>query len=82
MASDCLRSPQVSPFHSQSKFLKIISDEDVMEDQIYVLPEKWITIHETNRPFNAQIIIMVYERKHCGCGLEKQVNINKLGVGR
>ena len=32
------------PFHAQSKFLKIISDdEDVMEDQIYVLPEKLIT---------------------------------------
>ena len=44
VASDFLRSPQVSPFHSQSKFLKIISDdEDVMEDQIYVLPEKLIT---------------------------------------
>ena len=36
----CVRRPS----HSQSKFLKIISnDEDVMEDQIYVLPEKWIT---------------------------------------
>ena len=25
---------------------------------------------------------MVYERKHCGCGLKKEVNINELGVGR
>ena len=29
-----------------------------------------------------KIIIMVYERKHCGCGLKKEVNINELGVGR
>ena len=31
---------------SMLKFLKIISDDDVMEDQIYVLPERVWTMKE------------------------------------
>ena len=54
-----------------------------MEDQIYVLPENGSRNEPAFQCANFLMnIIMVYERKHCGCGLEKQVNINKLGVGR